>query len=62
MAGRCASAEVVGGATWGVAIIKDREVGGARFLWEVLQGKVEDITKAQGNKGKTSGLELARVT
>jgi hypothetical protein len=49
MGGRCASAEVAGGATWGVATIKDREVGGARFLWEVLQGRVEDITKAQGN-------------
>lgn len=44
MGGRCASAEVAGDATWGVATIKDREVG-ARFFREVLQGKVEVITK-----------------
>ena len=49
MDGRCASAEATGEATWGVATIKDREVG-ARFLWEVLQGKVEVITKRKGDK------------
>jgi hypothetical protein len=59
MGGRCASAEVVGEATWGVATIKDREAG-ARFFWEVLQGKLERgvITQRQGEQ--TLGLEHAQ--
>ena len=48
--------------TWGVATIKDREVGGARFLWEVLQGKVEDITKAQGSKERERQVWSTRVS
>jgi hypothetical protein len=62
MDGRRASAEVAGGVTWGVATIKDREVGGARFLWEVLQGKVEDITKAQGSKERERQVWSTRVS
>lgn len=44
-----------------MATIKDREVG-ARFFREVLQGKVEVITKARGETRETSGLEHAQVT
>jgi len=49
MGGRCSSAVETGEATWGVATIKDREVG-ARFFREVLQGKVEVITERRGEE------------
>lgn len=56
MGGRCATADVTGVATSGVATIKEREVG-ARFFWEDLQGKVERveiITKPQGEEREGS--------
>lgn len=55
MGGRCATADVTGEATSGVATINEREVG-ARFFWEDLQGKVERgevITKAQGEESES---------
>jgi hypothetical protein len=58
--GRCATADVTGDATSGVATIKDREVG-ARFFREDLQGKVERvevITKPQGEESEGSQRQV----
>jgi hypothetical protein len=60
MGGRCATADVTGDATSGVATINEREVG-ARFFWEDRQGKVERgevITKAQGEENEGSRRQL----